>query len=42
LKWHPDKNSQTEEDRVKAEKMFKDINEANAVLTDKDKKDKYD
>lgn len=42
LKWHPDKNSQTEEDRLKAEKMFKDINEANAVLTDKEKKDKYD
>lgn len=42
LKWHPDKNSQTEEERLKAEKMFKDINEANAVLTDKEKKDKYD
>jgi DnaJ-class molecular chaperone len=38
LKWHPDKNSETEEQRVKAEKMFKDINEAYAVLSDKEKK----
>lgn len=42
LKWHPDKNSATEEQRVKAEKMFKDINEAYAVLSDKEKKRQYD
>lgn len=42
LKWHPDKNSQTEESREKAEKMIKDLNEAKNVLTDKDKRRKYD
>jgi len=34
LKWHPDKNSETEEQKAKAEKMFKEINEAWAVLSD--------
>lgn len=42
LKWHPDKNSDTEEQKEKADKMFKDINEANNVLTDRDKREKYD
>jgi len=37
LKWHPDKNSQDEESKVKAEKMFKDIGEAYAVLSDERK-----
>lgn len=42
LKWHPDKNTKSEEDRIKADKMFKEINEAKAVLTDREKRDKYD
>ena len=43
LKWHPDKNGNgTEEEIKKADKMFKDVNEAMAVLGDRDKRDKYD
>lgn len=43
LKYHPDKNNKgTEEEKVKADKMFKDINEANDVLCDNSKRDKYD
>lgn len=42
LKYHPDKNTDTEDNRDRAEKMFKDVNEAMAVLGDKDKRDKYD
>jgi DnaJ family protein C protein 7 len=43
LKWHPDKNGTgTEEEIKKADKMFKDVNEAMAVLGDRDKRDKYD
>ncbi len=34
LKWHPDRHGNAEEqDRKKAEAMFKDVNEANAVLS---------
>jgi len=41
--WHPDKfSSKPEEERVKAEKMFKEINEANAVLSDPKKRQAYD
>ena len=42
LKWHPDKNAQNEEQRLKAEKKFKDVNEAYAVLGDKEKRKTYD
>ena len=43
LKYHPDKNSNgTEEEQRKADKMFKDVNEAMNVLGDKDKRDKYE
>ena len=42
LKWHPDRNNETEEQRLKAEKVFKDINEANTVLSDPEKKKQYD
>ena len=38
LKYHPDKNAATEEQRVKAEKKFKEVNEAYAVLSDPEKK----
>lgn len=37
-KYHPDKNA----DDPTAEKMFKDVNEAYEVLSDKDKRAKYD
>lgn len=42
LKWHPDKNSGSEEERVLAEKTFKDIGEAYALLSDPQKRDQYD
>jgi len=42
LKWHPDKNAANEEQRVKAEKKFKDVNEAYAVLSDPEKRRTYD
>lgn len=43
LKWHPDRNNKgTEEEKKQAEKKFKDINEANTVLTDPKKKQMYD
>jgi len=38
LKYHPDKNK----DNKEAEEKFKEINEANEVLSDKDKRKKYD
>lgn len=42
LKWHPDKNSETEEMKIEAEKKFKDVNEAYDVLSDSNKKAAYD
>jgi len=42
LKWHPDKNQETEESKKNAEVMFKDFGEAYAVLTDPNKKRRYD
>jgi DnaJ homolog subfamily C member 7 len=43
MKYHPDRNQGgTDEDRLKAEKMFKDVNEANDVLTDPKKKQQFD
>jgi DnaJ homolog subfamily C member 7 len=42
VKWHPDKNSETEEQNKHAEKMFKDINEAYSVLSDPKKKQMFD
>eukprot|EP01016_Furgasonia_blochmanni_P037726 TRINITY_DN4473_c0_g1_i13.p1 TRINITY_DN4473_c0_g1~~TRINITY_DN4473_c0_g1_i13.p1 ORF type:complete len:798 (+),score=210.17 TRINITY_DN4473_c0_g1_i13:126-2396(+) len=42
LKWHPDKNLDSEESRQEAEKNFKEIGEAYAVLSDPQKKQMYD
>ena len=42
LKWHPDKNTADEDQKIKAEKMFKEVNEAMNVLGDRDKREKYD
>lgn len=42
LKWHPDRNGATEETKAKADKKFKDINEAYSILTDAEKKRQYD
>ena len=39
LKWHPDKNANNKEE---VQKKFKEISEAYAVLSDKDKRAKYD
>lgn len=39
LKWHPDKNPDNKEE---AENRFKEIGEAYAVLSDKDKRKRYD
>lgn len=42
LKWHPDKNNQSEEKKLLAEKKFKEINEAYEVLKDPQKKKMFD
>lgn len=42
LKWHPDKNRESEEQMKVAEARFKDISEAYAVLSDPTKKRRYD
>lgn len=43
LKWHPDKwVNGTEEEKKNAEEKFKEISEANSVLSDENKRQKYD
>ena len=42
LKWHPDKNNESEEQKKYSDKMFKDINEAYSVLSDPKKKQMFD
>ena len=41
-KYHPDRHSANSEEQQKAEKIFKDVNEANEVLSDPKKKQQYD
>jgi len=43
IEWHPDKhNTKSEEELKHAELMFKDIGEAYAILSDPQKKQRYD
>lgn len=43
LKYHPDRHaSKTEEEKAQAEAMFKDIGEAYAILSDPQKRQRYD
>jgi tetratricopeptide (TPR) repeat protein len=41
-KWHPDKNLETEEKKIFAEKKFKEINSAYNILSDPYKREIYD
>eukprot|EP00471_Norrisiella_sphaerica_P004145 CAMPEP_0184491986 /NCGR_PEP_ID=MMETSP0113_2-20130426/21945_1 /TAXON_ID=91329 /ORGANISM="Norrisiella sphaerica, Strain BC52" /LENGTH=487 /DNA_ID=CAMNT_0026876577 /DNA_START=330 /DNA_END=1793 /DNA_ORIENTATION=- len=42
LRWHPDKNAGSEEEKKTAEEKFKDVNEAYEVLSDENKRARYD
>jgi len=42
IKWHPDKNNQSEEAKKMAEKTFRDVNDAYTVLSDAKKKQMFD
>lgn len=42
MKWHPDKNSESEEKITKASKLMQEINKAMDILGDKLKRAKYD
>jgi len=43
LKWHPDRwSNKSDEEKKQAEEKFKEISEANNVLSDPDKRAKYD
>ena len=42
LRWHPDKNQGDEATKAHAEKMFKDIGEAYAILSDPKKRQMFD
>jgi DnaJ family protein C protein 7 len=42
LRWHPDKHHDSETDHSEAEKKFKDIGEAYAILSDRQKRQRYD
>ena len=42
LKWHPDKNNESDEQKAQAEKMFKNVSEAYAILSDPEKRRQHD
>mmetsp|Transcript_4702 Transcript_4702/g.15615 ORF Transcript_4702/g.15615 Transcript_4702/m.15615 type:complete len:106 (-) Transcript_4702:366-683(-) len=42
LRHHPDKNAGTAEEVAKAESMFKEVGDAYAILSDPDKRRRYD
>ena len=42
IMWHPDKHAGNKEKQDEASKKFQDIGEANEVLSDPEKKGKYD
>jgi DnaJ family protein C protein 7 len=42
IKWHPDKHSQNPESKAKASKKFKEIVEANDILGNPEKRQRYD
>ena len=43
MKWHPDRwVNASEEDKKNAEEKFKEVNEANSILSDKQKRQHYD
>ncbi|GAB5356959.1 hypothetical protein AAMO2058_000332900 [Amorphochlora amoebiformis] len=42
LKWHPDKNTGSESEAKEAEAKFKDVNEAYQILSDDQKRRRYD
>ena len=42
LKYHPDRNQGSEDEKKKAEKKFKEVNEAWAVLSDPKKRQQHD
>ena len=42
LKYHPDKNSKSDEEAAMAKHKFQEINEAKEVLLNREKRDKYD
>lgn len=42
LRWHPDKNAETPEKHSQSEKLFKDVSEAYAVLSDPQQRQRYD
>lgn len=42
MKWHPDRNQGSEEEKAKAVKKIQEINEAYSVLSDPEKKRKFD
>lgn len=42
LKWHPDKNNESEEAKTHAEKMFRDVSEAYTILSDPNKRKQHD
>lgn len=42
IKWHPDKNNQSDEQQKLAEKTFRDVNDAYTVLSDAKKRNQFD